>query len=181
MRYLMTALSLALLVPLPCTSMIRAEAPEKPRFTLAIHTNKAQVTKGEDVEIVIKITNISVDPIAFSFGYHGNVPDGYQFEIRDEQGNEVQPFGPRYRKMPNGRMFRLPDRPAGSKVQGDIAPGNSVEESATISDEYPFNQAGTYSIRVSKIDSSQAPDSPGVCSNTITVTVLASEGTPPKD
>jgi hypothetical protein len=183
MKLFIRALGLALAVLLVCTSIIVAQAPpENPKFALAISTDKAQITKGEDVVIVIKMSNLSEDAIPYNFGYHGRMPDGYQFEIRDEQGNEVLRFGPRYKQMPNGKLFRLPDRPAGSSRTAEIAPGKSEEDRATISDDYPFDRPGTYSIRVWKpgrTDSSQSSDSARVYSNTITVTVLPAGGTPP--
>ena len=183
MKNLMKALGFALVVPLACTSVLLAQAPpENPKFTLAINTDKAQVTKGQDVVISIKITNISGDPMGISFGYHGRMPNGYHFEIRDDQGNEVHRFGPRYKQSPDGKSLRLPDQPAGSSRQADIPPGKSMEGSATISDEFPFDHADTYSIRVwrpAKIDSTQSPDSTRGYSNTITVTVLPSGGTSP--
>ena len=112
------------------------------------------------------------------------MPNGYRFEIRDDQGNEVQRFGPRYKQLPYGKTLRLPDRPAGSERYGDVDPEKSVEVHATISDEYPFDRPGKYSIRVWKFDKAgpaHGADPARVYSNTITVTVLASEGTPPKD
>ena len=50
----MKALRLALAVPLAYTGALLAQTTsESPKFTLAINTEKAQVTKGEDVEIAI--------------------------------------------------------------------------------------------------------------------------------
>lgn len=183
MKSLVKVLQLLLALPLACSSILLAQADsEKPKFTLTLSTNQAQVTAGADVELVIQTTNISQDWIPFPFGYHGRMPSTYQFEIRDEQGNEVRRFGPRYTKAPDGTLLRLPDRPAGSTRTGAIAPGKSEECIATISDDYPLNRPGKYTIRVwrpATMGSPQAPELRRVYSNAINVTVLPAEGTPP--
>ncbi len=175
----MKVLIFALLAPVVSVSMLAAQTnPVSPKFTLVIGADKSEVALGSDIAITITITNISEEPLTFSFGYSGRMPDGYQFDIRDEQGATVSRFGPRYRRLPNGNMFRLPDRAAGSVRQGAVNPGKSVEEHATISDDYNFDHPGKYTIRVWKPATMGTPEKPEldrVYSNTITVTVLPAD------
>jgi len=176
MTRFMKALAFALLAPILSSSILSAQTnPEPPKFTILIRADKPEVTLGSDIAIAIKITNISAESLTFSFGYHGRMPDSYQFDMQDEQGVTVAKFGPRYRQLPNGNMFRLPDRPAGSMRWGGIEPGKSVEEHATISDDYNFDHPGKYTIRVWEPATKGTPEKPElnrVYSNTITVTVL---------
>jgi hypothetical protein len=169
-------LTFALLAPVVSADVLVAQtAPENPKFTLRISTDKPEVTLGSDITIAIKIMNISDAPLTSSFGYHGRMPDGYQFDMRDEQGTAVARFGPRYKQLPDGFMFRLPDRPAGSMRWGEIDPGKSVEVHATISDDYNFDHSGKYTIRVWKPATRGTPEKPElnrIYSNTITITVV---------
>jgi len=173
----MNVLAFVLMAPFVFASALAAQTnPEPPKFTLVISADKPEVTLSSDIAIAITITNISAESLTFSFGYHGRMPDGYQFDIQDEQGVTVSKFGPRYRQLPNGNMFRLPDRPAGSMRWGGIEPGKSVKVHATISDDYNFDHPGKYTIRVWKPAAKGTPEKPElnrVSSNTITITVLA--------
>ncbi|MGA3264947.1 MAG: hypothetical protein ABSC47_12995 [Terracidiphilus sp.] len=176
MMKFMRVLTFSLLAPVVFTGALTAQTnPEPPKFTIVISPDKSEVNLGSDIAIAITITNISEESLTFSFGYHGRMPDGYHFDMRDEQDAKVAKFGPRYRRLPNGNMFRLPDRPAGSMRWGAISPGKSVEEHATISDDYNFDHPGKYTIRVWKPATMGIPDKPElnrVYSNTITVTVV---------
>jgi hypothetical protein len=180
-------LTFALLAPVVSASILVAQtAPENPKFTLLISTDKPEVTLGSDTEIVIKITNTSEDPITITCGKHGRMPDGYQFDMREEQGTAVARFGPRYRQLPDGFMFRLPDRPAGSVILGGVSikPGKSMEEHAAISDDYNFDHPGKYTIRVWKPATMGTPEKPElnrIYSNSITVTVLPADSSTPAD
>ena len=61
-RCLMKPLEFALLVSLACTSVLLGQTKsESPRFTLANTADKARVTKGADVEIVIEMTICSIN------------------------------------------------------------------------------------------------------------------------
>jgi len=175
----MKVLALVLLAPVAFSSVTFGQTgPESPKFTLVISTDKPEVTLGSDIAIAIKITNISDAPLTSSFGYHGRMPEGYQFEMRDEQGATVAKFGPRYRQLPNGNILQFPSRPAGSMRWGEINPGKSVEEQATISDYYNFDHPGKYTIRVWKPATMGTPEKPElnrIYSNTITITVVGTE------
>jgi hypothetical protein len=178
-------LAIAVLAPVVSAIVLAAQtAPESSKFTLVISTDKPEVTLGSDIAIAIKITNISDAPLTFSFGYHGRMPDDYQFDMRDEQGTTVARFGPRYKQLPDGFMFRLPDRPAGSMRWGEIDPGKSVEVHATISDDYNFDHPGKYTIRIWKPATMGTPEKPElnrIYSNSITVTVLPADSSTPAD
>jgi hypothetical protein len=141
---------------------------ESPKFTLLL---------GSNIVVAITIANISDEPIAIAYGRHGRMPDGYQFDVRDEKGASVSKFGNRYVQLPNGNSLQLPARPAGSVIPGgvEIKPGKSMEESATMSDVYPFDPPGRYTIRACRsatIGSPEGPKMMSICSNTILVTVL---------
>ncbi len=185
MTKFMKVLAFALLAPVVSFNVIAGQTnSESPKFTLAISTDKPEVTLGSDIAITIKITNISDAPLTSSFGYHGRMPEGYQFEMRDEQGATVAKFGPRYRQLPDGNILQLPSRPAGSMRWGEINPGKSVEEQATISDDYNFDHPGKYTIRVWKPATMGTPEKPElnrIYSNTITVTVLPADTKPATD
>ena len=115
MTKFMKVLAFALLAPVVSFNVIAGQTnSESPKFTLAISTDKPEVTLGSDIAITIKITNISDAPLTSSFGYHGRMPEGYQFEMRDEQGATVAKFGPRYSNSPTGTYssFRAAPREA---------------------------------------------------------------------
>jgi hypothetical protein len=152
--------------------------PEKPKFTIVISADKPEVTLGADITIAIRITNISEEEIVTTCGYQGRVQDSYQYDLRDEEGTAVARFGPRYRKMPDGSMFRLPNSYPGDPRPGGcgIKPGGFMHVYSTISDDYNFDHPGKYTIRVWKpatMGTPEKPESGKVYSNTITVTVVA--------
>ncbi len=63
---------------------------EQSKFTLVISTEKPQVVLGSNIVITIKTTNISDELIPMELGWHGNLPDGVHYDIRDEQGNKIE-------------------------------------------------------------------------------------------
>ena len=164
----------ALLVFALSASEIAAQSnPEKPKFSLTIKAQRSEVAVGSDIQIEITITNTSDDPLIFASGRHGNLPDGYEYDVHDEQGTMAVKFGKRYVQLPDGNILQLPSRPAGSHSLGGqgIQPGKSIDELATISDVYQLNHPGKYTIQVSR----KEPWSPTIYSNTITISVMAAE------
>jgi hypothetical protein len=139
-----------------------------PKFTIVIRADKSEVLSGSDVDIVITTTNISEDLIRMPFGQHGNLPDGFRYEIRDEQGAEVAKT-----------VFHdiRPSKGPGSGGTRQLAPGESAETRALISDVYPLDRPGKYTIRawMRAVDLPDDSESNRVYSNTITVTVLAAD------
>lgn len=162
-------LAFALLVPIGLTSALAAQTnPENPKFSLTITADKPEVTLGADIVIGIKITNLSEKPLTFTFGHHGGMPDGYQYDVRDEQGAAVAKV---VHKNP-----LYPTKLPGSSIMGGgvIQPGKSIGEGAQISEVYQFGHPGKYSIQVSR----EVPWSPVIYSNIITVTVLPADRKP---
>jgi len=158
-------------------ALVAQSSPEAAKFTIVISADKPEVTLGADITIAITITNISEEEIVIACGNRGRVPDGYQFEMRDEQGTAVARFGPRYRKMPDGSIFRLPDSYPGNVMLGGcgIKPGGFMKVDSTISNEYNFDHPGKYTIRVWKPATMGTPEKPElnrIYSNTITITVV---------
>jgi len=126
-------LTFALLAPTLFASTLAAQTePEPPKFTIVISTEKPEVLLGSSVVIAITITNVSQREIGIGCGHHGNMPDGYQYDLRDEQGIVVP-------KVVYQDPLR-PIRPPGNPMPGGcgIKPGKRMEERATISDEYQF-------------------------------------------
>jgi hypothetical protein len=156
------------------------ESQGRPAVTIAIMAVNPVAVLGTDVTISIKMTNISDENIVFIGGYRGSLPDGYGYEIRNEQGGLVQRFGPRYVTMPNGEQFRLPTRSPGTTRWGNVLPGGSTETRATLSDDFNFESPGTYTIRVwsvpvLNIPEGMDPNAQGVgkaYSNTVTIKLL---------
>jgi hypothetical protein len=167
-----------LLMPIPI--LCAQESQEQPAVAITITAVNPEAVLGSDVTIVIKTTNTSNEYIVYSANFHGNVPEGYGYEIRNEQGGLVQRFGPRYITMPNGEQFRLPTTPPGSMRQGGLRPGESTEDKATLSDDFDFDHPGTYTIRVwsvpvLNIPEGMDPNAQGVgkvYSNTVTIKLL---------
>jgi hypothetical protein len=167
----MNVLALALMAPFVFAAALAAQTnPEPPKFTLVVNAEKPDVPLGADIVITITITNISEEGISIGCGYHGNVQEGYQYEIRDEQGIEVP-------KIVNKDSFR-PTRSPGNPRPGGcgIKPGGFMKVYSTISEDYNFDHPGKYTIRVWKPATKGTPEKPElnrVSSNTITITVLA--------
>jgi hypothetical protein len=148
--------------------------PEPPKFTIVIRAEKPEVNLGTNVIIWITRTNISEEPIRMEFGGHGNMPDGFHYDIRDEQGAEVAKT-----------VFNdiRPSRGPGSHRPGQLAPGESTEARALISDVYPLDRPGKYTIRawMRAVDVLDDSESNRVYSNTITITVLPAGSKPATD
>lgn len=141
---------------------------EQSKFTLVISTEKPQVVLGSNIVITIKTTNISDELIPMELGWHGNLPDGVHYDIRDEQGNKIEKTV--YHDI---RPTMLP----GTPISGKLAPGESMKRTATISEIYSLDPPGKYTIRVWRPATWGTPGKPDlnrVYSNTITITVLPS-------
>lgn len=160
---------LALVLLAPVVFAAAQTNPENPKFSLTIKAIKPEVALGADVDIEIKITNTSEDPLTFDFSHHGGLPDGYQYEVRDEQGALAVRVGKRYVQFPNGDSIELPRILPGSRTKGGVLPGKSQLCAARISEVYLFDHPGKYTIQASR----KLPDMPEVYSNIITVTVVA--------
>lgn len=174
MTKLMKKITFALLAPAAFVVALSAQSgSESPNLMIVINTEKPAVTLGSEIVITIRVTNISMEGVSMtSCAYHGNMPEGYHYDLRDEQGAAVP-------KIINQDPLR-PTRPPGNPMPGGcgIKPGKSLEESATLSDEFNFDRPGKYTIRVWKPATTGTPEgsqSNRVYSNAITVTVLPAE------
>jgi hypothetical protein len=171
----MKVMTLAFLAQVLFAGLLFAQTnPEKPKFTIIIRAGNPEVISGSNVEIWIKTTNISEELIPMQFGEHGNLPDGFRYDIRDEQGAEVAKT-----------VFNdiRPSRGPGSHRPGQLAPGESTEARALISDVYPLDRPGKYTIRawMRAVDVLDDSESNRVYSNTITITVLPAGSKPATD
>jgi hypothetical protein len=169
MTKLLNVLAFALLAPFVFASVLAAQTgPEPPKLSIVISAEQPEVLLGSDIVIAITITNISDEGIGIECGNHGNVQDGYQYDLRDEQGTKVPKM-----VYNDGR----PSRPPGNPMPGGcgIKPGGFMKVYSTISDDYNFDHPGKYTIRVWKPATRGTPDKPEsnrVYSNTITITVV---------
>jgi hypothetical protein len=151
-----------------CGNALNAQTnPDDPTFSLDIKALKSEVVLGADIDIEIKLTNTSTEILTFAFGSRGNLPVGYKWEVRDEQGALIAKFGRPTTPVPNGKL-QAPIHPPGSTMQGQVEPAKAILQGARISDAFPFDHPGKYMIQVSRTVSW----SPAIYSNTITVTVL---------
>jgi hypothetical protein len=166
----------ALMAPVVFASVLIAQTnPDNPKFSLTIKAFKSEVALGSEIGIAITIANISDDYIALDFGHYGRMPRGYEFDIRDEQGKPVARYGKRYLQLQDGNTLQYPSELPGSVLKAGIEPGKSIEQGAMLSEVYPFDHPGKYTIQVSRPATLGTPGKPElnrVYSNTITVTVL---------
>ncbi len=176
MKEHMKVITFALLMRVFFAGALAAQTdPEPPKFTIVISTKTPAVSLGSNIVIKIKTINISGELIPIEFGRHGNMPDGFHYDIRNEQGITV--------KKTVYNDIR-PSRPPGATLSGELAPGKSKEDVAMISDVYSFNCPGKYTIRAwmpATRGTSEKPDLNRVYSNTITITVLPVDSNPSAD
>jgi hypothetical protein len=172
MTKLMKALMFAFIASTLFVVSLAAQAnPEKPKFTISIRSENPEVISGSNIDIWMTTTNISDEVIRVQFGYHGNMPDDFYYDIRDEQGAGVA------KTVYNDIR---PSRGPGSTRPGYLEPGKSAEARARVSDIYAFDRLGKYTIRVWRRAANVMDDSESnrVYSNTITITVLAADPAP---
>jgi hypothetical protein len=153
-------------------------ADNSPKCSVAISAKKSEVTLGKAIVLTIKTTNISDETIELSFGHRGDMPDAFQFEILDENGQPVKKNGHRFVTLPNGEVVEAPATLAGSRRIGAMAPGETWELQAIITEEYDFDHPGSYSIRAclpARNATSTHAAFPRVCSDPATITVLATK------
>jgi hypothetical protein len=155
MTQFMNVLVFALLSPVLFAGALAAQTNREPsKFTIAVRADKSEINLGSDITIAITITNISEEEISIGCGYHGNMPDGYQYDMQDERGTKV----PKVLSQDPLRPIRVPGNPMPGGC--GIKPGKSMENHATISDNYNFNHPGKYTIRVWRPATKGSPDKP---------------------
>jgi hypothetical protein len=145
-------------------------AEQEPQFSVSISAPQS-VTVDSALEILIRITNTSNEPLRMAAGYHGSFPDGFKYIVRNEQGDLVPELGlVLTRVLPNGKIWQIP-RPPGSSLIGLLRPGETWSTGARLTDKYRFEQPGKYTIQVSR----QVEGIPIVYSNVVTLVVLAKQ------
>jgi hypothetical protein len=159
MKFLIFSISIIVILNIVLTAQMNSYTP---KFTLSISTEHSEVACGADIDIEILITNISETPITVAYGHHGGMPNGYQYDIRDERDVVVP-------KIVHQDPLYPTELPGASIIGGiEIQPGKSIAQRASISEIYNFDHSGKYTIKVSRV----LPGMPAVYSNTLTITVL---------
>jgi len=157
----MKALIFVFLASFGFASVLSAQTnPDIPKFTLTLTAYPREVTLGSNIEIWIKMTNISEDTLTLVFGDWNGVATDYQYEVRDEQGAMAAKV--------------VPHHLVGSNRRGILKPGDSIGSRTLINAVYQFDHPGKYTIQVSR----KEPGMPLVQSNIITITVLPAPPSP---
>jgi hypothetical protein len=140
---------------------------DKPSFSLEISAPQS-IVLGASVQIEIKITNTSDALESFVFESYGGLAGGYEYEVRDQRGEQVPLIKHPPAHSPDGSVLITPSRAPGSRILGQIQPGKYILEGANLSDRFRFDRPGKYTVRVSR-----APTwSPRVYSNMLTITII---------
>jgi hypothetical protein len=155
MAMFVKVLAFAFLASVPFNILISAQTnPEKPRFLVTI-TQKAAV--GSDIVIGINITNISGESIITTYGYSGDLPQDYEYDVRDERGIALA-------EQPDARRIYESTKPE----QIEMKPGQSMDTTVEISDYFLFDHSGKYKIQISR----KEPGMPKVDSNILAVNLV---------
>jgi hypothetical protein len=163
------------LLLLGMTAVAYPQASKKP-FKLHLSTDKPVVKSGDLVYIQVLMTNISDHDVDCTRNWRNALDRNYGYDVKDENGQPV----PEIVKQPP--TFRL--------SPCIIAPGETSSLSGgVISTLYDFSRPGKYTIQVSRgvWGDNNRPGTAGtgdnnqadVKSNTITITVLPAEASPP--
>ena len=154
-------------VVLTTTAFASQLSVDTPLFTLTISAPQI-IALGTNVMLEIKIANTSEKTESFVFEHHGGLAEGYEYEVLDEKGQQVPLVGHQPTRLPNGKVLITPSRASGSKIFGEIKPGEYILEGSNLSDRFRFDRPGRFTIRVSR-----APTwSSRVYSNPITITII---------
>lgn len=148
-------LAFTFLAPVVFAALLSAQTnPEEPKFSLAI-TQKAAL--GSDILIGINITNISKKPIVITYGRPGDLPEDYEYDVRDERGIALA-------ALPDARHIYETSKPE----QAEMKPGQSMDTTVEISDYFLFDHSGNYTIQISR----EEPGMPKVDSNILAVHLI---------
>jgi hypothetical protein len=163
------------LIMLGISCVAYSQTSQQP-FSITISTDKPEVKAGDPVYLDVTMTNTSghdVDCAIFSMNHA--LDGNYQYDVVDEDGAPV----PKIEKKSN----------VSSAYPCIIKPGETSKSGGTLNVLYDFHRPGKYTVQVSRPiwGDDQRPgtggtvqnNQPVVKSNTITVTVVASE--PPAD
>jgi hypothetical protein len=164
---------------------LSAQTNPDAKFTLVLKASDPVVTLGSSVTLEINITNISEEALTLAFGGHGGMPDGYRWEVQDDQGTPVSRFKERTVQLPNGQTWHISGHASGSSLMGRLDPGKSILQFATLNSAFKFDHPGRYTIRTWRplkpgTGATEIPESERVYSNTITITLLPAKDPTPR-
>jgi hypothetical protein len=162
---------------------LSAQTNPDAKFTLVLRAIDPVVTLGSNVTLEIKITNTSEETLVMLFGNHGGMPDGYKWEVRDDQGTPVSVVKKRTSILPNGQTWYIPNRGPGSSLMGRLDPGKSILQGAILDSTSEFDHPGRYTIRTWRptkpgTGATEIPESERVYS--ITITLLPAKDSTPR-
>lgn len=143
---------------------------QKASFTMRIHLKDDTVKRGSEVQVWVELTNISTEPIWLWRSRTG--PPPYTIKIADRQGRpaSLTAKGRAFQKgkaviLESGRIVRAFP---GSGAQVSIVPGETVQDSVNIDEQFDLTQPGTYTIQLERVD---PVTKVRVKSNAVTMTV----------
>ncbi|MGA9056701.1 MAG: hypothetical protein WB763_09360 [Terriglobia bacterium] len=148
----------ALAVLAPCQDR-QARKP----FTIAISAGSSATKAGSSVDINIRLTNNSSEPLDCSGSFYDltGQDSNFIYEVRDEHG-----------RMVSKRAYPHPELAAGKAILGrTIRPGESITESQDVGRIYDMTKPGKYVIQVSRPVSFTNQKAGVVKSNKATITV----------
>ncbi len=145
-----------------------AMSTPKQLFSLTIAAPKEPVKEGEELQLLVTVTNTSNRTISFITS-PGPIPEDsllYEINVRDAQGNPA----------PASAYLRTRDKRIpidyGSRFARTLKPGESFVDQVTVTRFYDLSGPGEYTISVSRpMPPRQSLGKGSVKSNAVTVTV----------
>jgi hypothetical protein len=145
------------------TCVSYAQATHQP-FSITISAQKTDNKAGAPIAITVRLTDTSKQEINASSSWESGTDRGYEYDIRDSSGHLYE------RKTHTGPVSDS------SKIQ-TLKPGESMEESTLVSEEFDLSRPGEYVVQLSRRIHGD-PGDDGVKSNSITITVLPADDPP---
>jgi len=140
-------------------------------FTLQVSTKTPTFRVGEVVRIAITQTDVSNHPVSCDYAGGNAVNLIYDYHVTQEDGSPAEKV-----------VWSKPVPPPYSYKQCAIGPGESSTDPIYLNNVYKFDKPGQYTVWVSRVDPDIEDESGKpliVKSNTITITVLPADATPP--
>jgi hypothetical protein len=162
-------LTMALVISGKSTAQVAQPAPAEPKISITIRTAQNAVKVGSDVEVEVKMENISAEDLFYGVpGLFGAGTTSFRWEIRDSKGTAIPmtEYGIKANHLEPPQEGVPPHVDAGSAFAGTLGPGKSVVQKLALSKEYDLNKPGKYTIQALHFDGKM-----DVKSNTITLTV----------
>jgi len=139
-----------------------------PPFAVTISAAQDVVKAGSVVRVKTVLTNTSDHRIRVVTRAGGGGPIDYRIDVRNAQGNPVQPAKPDISKDKNGRTIRRIYIGSSSATTVDLKPGQTLTDEFPVAKRFDLTQPGKYTIQASRYDYETKT---WVKSNTITLTV----------